>query len=150
DPMLAQVPAMVSAAAPANSAPVPSAEPAILPGQLSLSVVALSRPNPAYLTLREQSRMLAGVNVADLRRIVIDKMLTSGGWVTNDFVREVNGQRVFVVTAKTPADSRSAEQSWSFYFTEINGRIYNLTTNTPAQFSERMATEAEQFIDSLR
>jgi hypothetical protein len=120
------------------------------PGQVSLSVVALSRPNPAYLSAREQSRMLAGLNVADLRRIVIDKMLTSGGWVTNDYIREVSGERVFVVTAQTPADGRNPEKSWCFYFTEVNGRIYNLVTNTAPQYSDRMALEAQKFIESLR
>jgi hypothetical protein len=120
------------------------------PGQVSLSVVALSRPNPAYLSSREQSRMLAGLNVADLRRIVIDKMLTSGGWVTNDYMREVSGERVFVVTAQTPADGKAPEKSWCFYFTEVNGRIYNLTTNTAPQYSDRMALEAQKFIESLR
>jgi hypothetical protein len=121
-----------------------------VPGNVSLAVVALSRPNPAYLTAREQSRMLSGINVAELRRIVIDKMITANGWVTNDYVREVGGQRVFVVTAQTPADNRSAAKVWNFYFTEVNGRIYNLTTSTSAEFAVRMEVEAERFIDSLR
>jgi hypothetical protein len=120
-----------------------------VPGQATLSVVALSRPNPAYLTSREQQRMLAGVACSDLRRIVIDKMVTSGGWVVNDYEREVTGRRVFVVTAQTPADGRSPEMFWNFYFTEFNGRIYNLTTNTPLESSDRMAVEAEKFIVSL-
>lgn len=121
-----------------------------VPGNVSLAVVALSRPNPAYLTAREQSRMLSGINVGELRRIVIDKMITANGWVTNDYVREVGGQRVFVVTAQTPADGRSAAKVWNFYFTEVNGRIYNLTTSTSAEFAVRMEVEAERFIDSLR
>ena len=75
-------------------------------GEASLAVVARSRPNPAYLTQREQSRMLAGVAVSDLRRIVIDKMLNTGGWVTNDYERQINGGRVFIVTAQTPSDGR--------------------------------------------
>ncbi len=121
-----------------------------LPGQMNLSVVALSRPNPAFLTSREEKRMLAGVDVSDLRRIVIDKMIASGGWVTNDFIREVNGSRVFVVTAQTPRDSHSPEKAWNFYFTELGGRIYGLTTNAPVEFADRMVTEAEQFIGSFR
>src|SRR4029079_5006894 len=76
-----------------------------LPGQMSLSVIALSRPNPVFLTSREEKNMLAGVAVTDLRRIVIDKMVAAGGWVTNDFVREVNGHRVFIVMARTPGDT---------------------------------------------
>ncbi len=120
-----------------------------VPGQAALSVVAQSRPTPSYLTSRETSRLLAGVNLADLRRIVIDKMINSDGWVTNDYQRDVNGHRVFIVTAQTAGDARSPEKSWNFYFTEINGRIYSLTTNTPRQFSDRMAAEAEAFIASL-
>jgi hypothetical protein len=121
-----------------------------LPGQMNLSVVALSRPNPIFLTQREQKKMLAGVPVADLRRIVIDKMVSSGGWVVNDFVREVNGNRVFVVTARTPKDALTPEKAWTFYFTEAGGRVYGLTTEAPVEYAQRMSAEAERFIESLR
>jgi hypothetical protein len=149
-------PRVVNAAHPANPAfkapamPAPEPEPARLPGQMNLSVVALSRPNPAFLTSREQKKMLAGVAVADLRRMVIDKMVVVGGWVVNDFVREINGQRVFVVTARTPKDALTPEKAWTFYFTEAGGRIYGLTTDAPVEFSDRMTVEAERFIESLR
>jgi hypothetical protein len=121
-----------------------------LPGQMNLSVVALSRPNPAFLTSREESKMLGGVAVADLRRIVIDKMVAAGGWVVNDFVGEVNGSRVFVVTARTPKDASSQEKAWTFYFTEAGGRIYGLSTDSPVEFAERMTIEAERAIKTLR
>jgi hypothetical protein len=121
-----------------------------LPGSMNLAVVALSRPNPAFLTSREEKKMLAGVAVADLRRMVIDKMVASGGWVVNDFVREVNGTRVFVVTARTPKDALTPEKAWTFYFTEAGGRIYGLTTDSPVEFADRMTMEAERFIESLR
>ena len=118
-------------------------------GIASLDVVARSRPNPGYLTAREERRLLAGVAIGDLRRIVIDKMISDGGWVTNDYFRDVAGHRVFIVTAQTPGDGRSPDKSWNFYFTEVNGRIYRLTTNTPQEFSGRMANEAESFIASF-
>ena len=121
-----------------------------LPGQMNLAVVALSRPNPAFLTSREEKKMLGGVAVADLRRMVIDKMVSSGGWVVNDFIREVNGARVFVVTARTPKDALTPEKAWTFYFTEAGGRVYGLTTDAPVEYAERMTTEAERFIESLR
>ena len=121
-----------------------------LPGSMNLAVVAMSRPNPAFLTSREEKKMLGGVAVADLRRMVIDKMVSSGGWVVNDFVREVNGQRVFVVTGRTPKDALTPEKTWTFYFTEAGGRIYGLTTDSPVEFTERMTNEAERFIESLR
>lgn len=121
-----------------------------LPGQMSLSVVALSRPNSAFLTAREEKNMLAGTPVADLRRIVIDKMVAAGGWVTNDFVREVNGHRIFVVMARTPGDTLTPEKAWTFYFTEAGGRIYGLTTDSPLEFADRLSTEAERYIEMLR
>ena len=123
---------------------------AALPGQMNLAVVALSRPDPVFLTSREKSKMLGGLNIAELRRIVIDKMATSGGWVVNDFVREVKGNRIFVVTARTPKDALSPEKAWTFYFTEAGGRIYGLTTDSPVEFADRMTIEAERFIESLR
>ena len=129
---------------------VSAAGAAKMPGQMNLSVVALSRPNPVFLTAREQKRMLAGVPVADLRRIVIDKMVASGGWVVNDFVREVNGSRVFVVTARTPKDALTPEKAWTFYFTEASGRVYGLTTESPVEYADRMTIEAERFIQTLR
>lgn len=139
---------------PSNTVSTPDAKAAAnnvaLPGQMNLSVVALSRPNPAFLTSREENRMLAGVEVADLRRIVIDKMINSGGWVTNDYVRDLNGAKVFVVTARTPRDSHSPAKAWTFYFTEAGGRIYGLTTDSPVESAERMNAEAERLIGSLQ
>jgi hypothetical protein len=120
-----------------------------VPSQATLAVVARSRPNPAYLTQREQRTMLAGVAFSDLRRIVIDKMINAGGWVINDYERQVNGARVFVVIAQTPSDGRSPEKSWNFYFAEVDGKIYSLTLNTPVQFSGGLAAEGEKFISSL-
>lgn len=119
------------------------------PSQASLTVVARSRPNPTYLTYREQSRMLAGVAFSDLRRIVIDKMINAGGWVINDYERQVNGARVFVVIARTPSSGRSPEKSWNFYFAEVDGKIYSLTLNTPLEFSDRLAAEGEKFLGSF-
>ena len=122
---------------------------AAVPSQGTLSVVARSRPNPAYLTQREQRTMLSGVSFSDLRRIAIDKMINAGGWVINDYERQVNGARVFVVIAQTPSDGRSPEKSWNFYFAEVDGKIYSLTLNTPLQFSGSLAAEGEKFISSL-
>jgi hypothetical protein len=122
---------------------------ASIPGQGTLAVVARSRPTPAYLTQKEQRTMLSGVAFSDLRRIVIDKMINAGGWVINDYERQVNGARVFVVIAQTPSDGRSPEKSWNFYFAEVDGKIYSLTLNTPVEFSNRLAAEGEKFITSL-
>lgn len=164
-PTLTNTPAVPTAPAPAitsskaavesnhlgNEAIIRSRNPVTpLPGQLSISVVALARPNPAFLTTREERGLLAGVNIADLRRIVIDKMVVAGGWVTNDFVREINGARVFVVTARTPKEAQTPAKVWTFFFTESGGRIYSLTTDSPAEHADRMTREAERFIGTLQ
>jgi hypothetical protein len=120
------------------------------PSQATLSVVARSRPNPAFLTQREERSMLAGVSFSDLRRTVIEKMINAGGWVINDYQRQVNGARVFVVIAQTPGDGRSPEKAWNFYFAEIDGKIYSLSLNTPVQYSDRLAGEGERFLSTLR
>ena len=122
---------------------------ATIPGQGTLVVVARSRPNPAFLTQREQRTMLSGVSFTDLRRIAIDKMINTGGWVINDYERQVNGARVFVVIAQTPSDGRSPEKAWNFYFAEVDGKIYSLTLNTPLEFSNKLTVEGEKFISSL-
>jgi hypothetical protein len=126
-----------------------SANSTSVPSQASLTVVARSRPNPAYLTHREQSRMLAGVAFSDLRRIVIDKMISAGGWVINDYERQVIGARVFVVIAQTPAGNRSPEKSWNFYFAEVDGKIYSLTLNCPVESADRLSAEGESFLSSF-
>jgi hypothetical protein len=143
-------PRVVNSAHPAFKASVASVAAPKMPGQMNLAVVALSRPNPAFLTSREEKKMLGGVAVADLRRMVIDKMVSSGGWVVNDFVREINGARVFVVTARTPKYALTPEKVWTLYFTEAGGRIYGLTTDSSVEHADRMTNEAERFIESLR
>jgi len=121
-------------------------------GQAALSVVAAASPNAGRLSLRDRHRVLAGVSYVELRRTVIDKMITAGGWVVNDVERDLGGRKVFVVVAQTPAanDDRAPEQIWNFYFTEVDGRVYSLATTAPRQSSGRIATDAEKFITSLR
>jgi hypothetical protein len=120
--------------------------------QASLAVVALAPPSNAVQPLpSEQRKMLGGVAYTDLRRTVIDKMITAGGWVVNDRQREIGGHKVFEVIAQTPANSGTkSDQVWNFYFTEINGRVYSLTTRSAAGASSKVATDAEQFITTFR
>src|SRR5229473_140678 len=100
---------------------------------------------------REQRNMLGGVSFSDLRRTVIDRMISSGGWVVNDRQRDIHGRRVFQVIAQTPATSDGKpEQVWNFYFTEIDGRIYSLTTHTAGSFTEKLAADAELFLSNFR
>ncbi len=120
--------------------------------QAALAVVAVAPPAdndraPAF----EQKKTLGGVSVTDLRRSVIDRMVGAGGWVINDRQREIGGHRVFEVIAQTPAtgDGRP-EQVWNFYFTEINGRVYSLTTRAAGGYTERLAADAEKFLSAFR
>lgn len=120
--------------------------------QASLSVVALAPAASAVQPLpSEQRKMLGGVAYTDLRRTVIDKMITAGGWVVNDRQREIGGHKVFEVIAQTPANNGTkSDQVWNFYFTEINGRVYSLTTRSGAGTSTKVAADAEQFITTFK
>lgn len=120
-------------------------------GQATLSVFSTATPM-STLPMRMQRRMIGGVPLADLRRTVINKMIATGGWVVNDLEREFNGRRVFIVLAQVGAstDGRAPQQSWTFYFTEMDGRVYSFATSAPLDFSDRMAVESEQVMASFR
>ena len=100
---------------------------------------------------REQRNMLGGVSFSDLRRTVIDRMISSGGWVINDRQRDIHGRRIFQVIAQTPPTSDGKpEQVWNIYFTEVDGRIYSLTTHTAGSFTEKLTADAELFLSNFR
>jgi hypothetical protein len=121
-------------------------------GRAVLSVIPLVAASEGALNARARARALGGVPIADLRRTVIDKMIAMNGWVINDLEREINGRRVLVVIAQTAAssDGSTPQQSWTFYFTEMDGRIYSLATSTPLEFSDRLALESEQVMASFQ
>ncbi len=118
-------------------------------GSASLSVVGAAMPaNDEGQSEKAKSKTLAGVPVSALRRTVIDKMIRENGWIVNDYQREVNGKRVFVVAAQTPGGS--SVQSRMFYFTEVDGRIYSLATSAPNEQSERLAADSERILNSVQ
>ena len=122
-------------------------------GQATISVVAMANgADDGKASKRAQSRTLSGVPVVALRQTVIDRMIKEGGWVLNDFQREISGRRVFVVLAQTPAtaDGQTPSRSETFYFTEVEGRIYSLETTVPVGASERVAAASEQLVASFR
>lgn len=121
-------------------------------GQAALSVVPAAASGGTALSAKARARSLGGVSFADLNRTVIDKMIVANGWVINDMVREINGRRVFIVLAQTAAspDTNVPQQSWTFYFTEMDGRIYSLAVSAPPEFSDRMVQEADQVMASFR
>ncbi|MEO8433499.1 MAG: hypothetical protein ABI596_01275, partial [Pyrinomonadaceae bacterium] len=55
-------------------------------GLAALSIVSAAAPNAGRLSVRDRHKVLAGVSYVELRRTVIDKMITSGGWVVNDVI----------------------------------------------------------------
>ncbi len=119
--------------------------------QATLAVVAVAPANAVQPLPSEQRKMLGGVMFTDLRRTVIDKMITAGGWVVNDRQRDIGGHRVFEVIAQTPATSDGKpEQVWNYYFTEINGRVYSLATRSANVTNQKIAADAEQFLSTFR
>ena len=112
----------------------------------AILAVVTAGPTPNQVFVRQQRNTLAGVSYSDLRRTVIDRMITTGGWVVNDRQRDVAGQRVFEVIAQTPATNGKTEQIWNFYFTEVNGRVYSLTTRTAETANARVTSDAEKFL----
>jgi hypothetical protein len=119
--------------------------------QAALVVVAAAPPKSFQPLPNELKKMVGGVTFSDLRRSVIDKMITAGGWVVNDRQREIGGHRVYEVIAQTPATSDGkSEQVWNYYFTEINGRVYSLTTRSANAANQKIAADAEQFLSTFR
>jgi len=118
-------------------------------GTAVLAPVSLSATQVAAAPTTIKTKSVGGVPVTALRRTVIDRMVAEGGWVTNDIVQESHGRRVFVVTAQTGTPGMPA-RSWTFYFTEIDGRVYSLATTAPVEFAAPLAAGSEQLMATLR
>jgi hypothetical protein len=114
-------------------------------GSASISVVG-----PAIgETSTGARKAIGGVSTTSLRREIIDRMIRENGWVVNDYQKEIGGQQVYVVEAQSQAKNGRV-QSRLFYFTEVDGRIYNVATNSAADQTERLAEESEKVINSLK
>ena len=111
-------------------------------GSASISVVGPSRADGGRQTV-------GGVSTSMLRRDVIEKMIKENGWVVNDYQKEIAGQTVYVVVAQSQAKTGGV-QSRMFYFTEVDGQVYSVATNSPIQEAERLAEESEKVINSLK
>jgi hypothetical protein len=118
-------------------------------GTAVLAPVSLSPTQVAAAPTTVKTKSVGGVPVTALRRTVIDRMVAEGGWVTNDIVQESHGRRVFVVLAQTGTPGMPA-RSWTFYFTEIDGRVYSLATTAPVEFAAPLAAGSEQLMATLR
>lgn len=115
-------------------------------GSASISVVGPATGEDR--TIGSQ-RMLAGVSTTALRRDVINRMIQENGWVVNDYQKEINGRLVYVVVAQSQARNGQL-QSRMFYFTAVDGKIYNVATNSSADQADRLAEESEKVLGSLQ
>jgi hypothetical protein len=114
-------------------------------GTASLSVVG---PAMGETVVRPRNSALAGVPTTSLRREVINRMIRENGWVVNDYQKEIGGRSVYVVVAQSQSGSRI--HSRMFYFTELDGRIYSLATNSGSDEATRLAEESERVLNALR
>jgi hypothetical protein len=96
-----------------------------------------------------RSKTLSGVSTSALRRTVIDQMIRENGWVVNDYQKQVGGKKVYVVVAQSPGTGGQT-QSRLFYFTEVDGRIYSVATNSPTEASGQIADESEKIVNVLQ
>lgn len=117
-------------------------------GSASISVVGPAMSSDAE-TFAARNKSLGGVSTSALRRTVIDRMMREDGWVVNDYQKDISGRKVYVVVAQSK-DKVGQVQSRLFYFTEVEGKIYSLSTNAPNEASERLAQESEKVINSLQ
>jgi hypothetical protein len=115
-------------------------------GSASISVVGPAMGDSSNYS---RGKSVGGVATTALRRDVIDRMIRENGWVVNDYQKEISGQQVYVVVAQSQAKN-GAVQSRMFYFTEVDGKIYSVSTNSPVQEQERLAEESEKVINSLK
>jgi hypothetical protein len=114
-------------------------------GSAAISVVG---PAMGDTVVRPRNASLAGVPTSSLRREVINRMIRENGWVVNDYQKEIGGRTVYVVVAQSQAGSQL--QSRMFYFTEVDGKIYSLSTNTGNNEADRIAEESERVLNSLQ
>lgn len=114
-------------------------------GSAAISVVG---PAMGEDSDRGRYKTLAGVPTTSLRREVINRMIRENGWVVNDYQKEIGGKKVYVVVAQSQGAGRV--NSRMFYFTEVDGRIYSVATNSGVDNAERLAEESEKVIYSLQ
>ena len=113
-------------------------------GSASISVVG---PATGATVDSGRQRTVGGVPTTALRREVINRMIRENGWVVNDYQKSIGNRSVYVVVAQSQNAGRV--QSRMFYFTEADGRIYSVATNSSAEAAARIAEESEKVIFSL-
>ena len=117
--------------------------------QVGLASISVVGPALGDSSTTSYAKSVGGVSTSALRRDVINRMIKENGWVVNDFQKEIGGRAVYVVVAQSQSKTGGV-QSRMFYFTEVDGRIYNVATNSPVEQQERLAEESEKVLDSLQ
>lgn len=117
-------------------------------GSASISLVGTATTVDNNATSNTRNKTLGGIPTNSLRSTVIDRMIKENGWVVNDYQKEINGKKVYVVVAQS--ETNGAIQSRVFYFTEVDGKIYSVSTVAPKASAERITQESEKLIDSLQ
>lgn len=115
-------------------------------GSASISVVG---PATGETVSTGRNRSVGGVSTSALRREVINQMIRENGWVVNDYQKEIGGKQVYVVVAQSQS-SGGRVNSRMFYFTEADGRIYSVATNSHVDAADRMAEESENVVFLLQ
>lgn len=115
-------------------------------GSASISVVG---PATGESVASGRNRSVGGVSTLALRRDVINQMIRENGWVVNDYQKDIGGKPVYVVVAQSQS-SNGRIQSRLFYFTEADGRIYSVATNSNSDAAEKLAEESEKVVHSLQ
>lgn len=115
-------------------------------GTASISVVG---PAMGETVDTGRNRTVGGVPISALRREVINRMIRENGWVVNDYQKEIGNKKVYVVVAQSQGPG-SKINSRMFYFTEVEGRIFSVATNTAVDSADRIAEESEKVINSLQ
>ncbi len=115
-------------------------------GSASISIVG---PAVGEDSDRPRNGAIGGVSVTSLRRTVIEKMINENGWIVNDYQKQVGGKTVYVVVAQSEGKNGKT-QSHVYYFTQVDGRIYNVAASAPKGSSEQIAAESEKVINSLQ
>ena len=118
-------------------------------GDLGSAAISVVGPAVGETVDTGRNRTVGGVSTSALRREVINRMIRENGWVVNDYQKEIGGKSVYVVVAQSQATGGRV-QSRMFYFTESDGRIYSVSTNSSTDAAERIAEESEKVIYSLR
>ncbi len=117
--------------------------------QVGAAAITVVGPSTGADNETARVKTLGGVPTTSLRRTVIDRMIRENGWVVNDFQKDLDGKKVYVVVAQSQG-AGGKMQSRMFYFTESDGRIYSVATIAPADAADKLAEETEKVVNSLQ